>query len=425
MVFGDEFIKLSDDFVDRRQWRYDPPESLTSVGVTYARRVELTSPSNPFPLERGGVLESLVVEYETYGELSSDGSNAILVTHALSGDAHAAGWDGEARRRDRQWRLRRPGWWDGMIGPGKPLDTNRFFIICANVIGSCYGTTGPASINPATGRPYGLRFPEVTVGDWVCMEAALLDRLGIDQLYAVCGGSLGGQQALEWALRFPDRVGKCLVLASGPKLPTQGVGFNAVGRHAILHDPYFRGGDYYGQAEQPRNGLAVARMLAHITYQSGKQMDSRFGRKLQEESMKKGWYEVEYAVESYLNYQGRAFVERFDANSYLYMTKAMDHYDAAAAWGGGDLLQACKRVKAEMLVAAFSTDWLYPPEESSLFVKALLANRIPVTYVKIDTIYGHDAFLLEIERVGRMLRAFLLSPMPSRRTQAQYNEGSL
>jgi homoserine O-acetyltransferase len=404
---------------------YDPPDSLRSVGMTRPQQLVLADEKHPFRLDSGKFLAPMTVEYETYGELNADRSNAILITHALSGDAHVAGWDAAASPSFRPWRLRRPGWWDEVVGPSKAIDSSRFFVICANVLGSCYGTTGPSSINPATNRPYGLDFPIVTVGDWVRMEALLLDKLGIRQLYAVCGGSLGGQQALEWALAFPDRVLKCIVLASGPKLPAQGLGFNAVGRHAIMHDRNFDNGNYYGKGHQPpHEGLIAARMLAHITYLSGQGMDSKFGRRVQNEHSEQGGFDAEFAVESYLNYQGRSFVERFDANSYLYITRAMDYYDAAAQWGGGDLVAACSRIRAEVLVVSFSSDWLYPPEESRVFVSALMRNRIPVTYVQIESNYGHDAFLVEADKVGRLLRAFLLSPTIARRFSEQSKGGT-
>lgn len=399
-----------------RRKTYDSPDCLSSVGMTRPKQLVLADEKNPFRLDSGKTFAPMTVEYETCGELNPDHSNAVLITHALSGDAHVAGWDATASSCFRPWRCKRPGWWDPVVGPGKAIDTNRFFVICANVLGSCYGTTGPSSINPATGRPYGLKFPIVTVGDWVRMEALLLDKLGISQLYAVCGGSLGGQQALEWALAYPDRVLKCIVLASGPKLPAQGLGFNAVGRHAIMHDSHFDGGDYYDQGhERPNEGLIAARMLAHITYLSGQGMDSKFGRRVQNEHLEQGGFNAEFAVESYLNHQGRSFVERFDANSYLYITRAMDYYDAAAQWGAGDLIAACSRIRSEVMVVSFSSDWLYSPEESKVFVSALMRNRIPVTYVKVESNYGHDAFLVEVNKVGRLLRAFLLSPTIARR----------
>lgn len=403
--------------------RHEPPDSFHSVGMTFPKSVTLTAAGQPFELESGKTLDCLEVEYETYGELSPDCDNAILVCHALTGDAHAAGWDSTAVQYGRQWRTSRPGWWDRLIGPGKSLDTNRFFIICANVIGSCYGTTGPYSTNPATGHRYGLDFPMVTIGDWVRMEACLLDRLGIRQLYAIVGGSLGGQQALEFALAYPERVLKCIILASGPKLPSQGLAFNAVARHAILHDSHFNGGDYYGNEKRPGSGLAVARMLAHITYLSDKGLERKFGRRWQESDGNQSGFGVEFAVESYLEHQGKSFVARFDANSYLYMTRAMDYYDAAGKWGEGDLVRACKRVRAEMMVVTFSSDWLYPPDVCETFVSALLKNRIPVTYVNVESLYGHDAFLVEHEKVGRLLRAFLLSSLSSRRWKSKGGGG--
>jgi homoserine O-acetyltransferase len=359
----------------------------------------------PLPLEIGSIAP-VDVEYETYGTLSRSKDNAILVCHALSGDAHVAGWDADAERLGRTWRLRKPGWWDAVVGPGKALDSERYFVVCANVLGSCYGTTGPASVNPASGRPYALDFPLVTVSDWVQLQARLLDFLGIGELYAVLGGSLGGQQAIEWALAFPERVRKCIVLAASARLSAQGLGFNAVGRHAVMHDADFHDGDYYGQSA-PEDGLAAARMLAHITYLSGKGMDAKFGRRIQEGAQARSGFDAEFQVESYLDHQGRAFVERFDANSYLYITRAMDYYDAAARWGGGDLVAACSRLRAQLLTVSFSSDWLYPPDECRDFALAVMRNRIPVTYLNVHSDYGHDAFLVEAATVERILRGFL------------------
>lgn len=390
--------------------RYDPPESNTSVGWTHAFQVTLADEEHPFMTENGEKIAPLVVEYETYGELAPDHSNVILITHALSGDAHVAGWDADALQSGRTWRLTRPGWWDDIVGPDKPMDTKQYFFVCANIIGSCYGTTGPESINPETGAPYCLSFPIVTVGDWVKMEAMLLDYLGIDCLYAIVGGSLGGQQALEFSLAYPDRVKKCIILASGPKLPAQGLGFNAVARYCIQNDPNFNGGNYYGTGKNPLNGLAAARMLAHITYLSGKGMDTKFGRRWQEDvKARHKSFGIEFAVESYLNHQGHSFVKRFDANSYLYIIRAMDYYDAAATWGNGDLVKACSRFKAQVMIVTFSSDWLYPPEECKPLVTALMRNKHSVTYVKVESSYGHDAFLVEVDKVGRLLRAFLQS----------------
>ncbi|MCQ2397172.1 MAG: homoserine O-acetyltransferase [Lentisphaeria bacterium] len=406
--------------IKRTVHKYDPPDSLSSVGMTMPKHLSIADAAHPFKLECGAKLTEVDVEYETYGELSEGKDNVILICHALSGDAHVAGWDAAAKGHpERKWRLTHPGWWDAVIGPGKPIDTERFFVICANVLGSCYGTTGPASIEPATGKPYGLRFPKVTVGDWVVMEKTLLERLGITRLYAVIGGSLGGQQALEWALRYPRVLGKCIIMASGPKLSAQGLGFNAVARNAIMRDVNFANGDYYSNKKGPDNGLAVARMLAHITYLSGKGMDFKFGReRLDKQEDKRQGFEAEFSVESYLNHQSKSFVERFDADSYLYITRAMDYYDAASAWGDGDLRKACRRLHAELMVVSFSSDWLYPPAEAREFVNAILAENKPVTYVEIQSESGHDAFLVDTVPVGRLLRAYLLAPGINRRSGA-------
>jgi homoserine O-acetyltransferase len=292
-------------------------------------------PANaPLALELGGSIGPINVEYETYGSLSPDKDNVVFIAHALSGDAHVAGWDRRAAETGRTWRQKKPGWWDAIVGPGKAIDTDRLFVICPNVLGGCYGTTGPSSVDLSTGKPYGLRFPMVTVGDWVNLHMRLLDALGIARVKAVVGGSLGGQQALEMALAHPHRVERSVVLAASARLSVQGLAFNAVGRYCILHDPNFAGGDYY-DSEGPSAGLAAARMLAHITYLSDEGMHEKFGRRLQDGGNgRQGGFGIEFAVESYLDHQGRAFVERFDANSYLYVTRAMDYYDAAAAWGG-------------------------------------------------------------------------------------------
>lgn len=406
--------------IKRTVHKYDPPDSLSSVGMTMPKHLSIADAEHPFKLECGAKLPEVNVEYETYGELSEGKDNVILICHALSGDAHVAGWDAAAKGHpERKWRLTHPGWWDAVIGPGKPIDTERFFVVCANVLGSCYGTTGPASIEPSTGKPYGLRFPKVTVGDWVVMEKTLLEHLGIKHIYAVIGGSLGGQQALEWALRYPKAIGKCIIMASGPKLSAQGLGFNAVARNAIMRDVNFANGDYYGNKKGPDNGLAVARMLAHITYLSGKGMDFKFGRERldKNDDMQRG-FEAEFSVESYLNHQSKSFVERFDADSYLYITRAMDYYDAASAWGDGDLRKACRRLHSELMVVSFSSDWLYPPAEAREFVNAILAENKPVTYVEIQSESGHDAFLVDTVPVGRLLRAYLLAPGINRRSGA-------
>ncbi len=391
------------------QRKYDPPDSPTSVGWTEAKTIRIVEEGRPFRLELGKSIAPVDVEYETYGELSSARDNAVLVLHALSGDAHVAGWDRRAKETGRLWRLRKPGWWDGMVGPGKFIDTRRWWVLCSNVLGSCYGTTGPSSIDPRTGQPYGLRFPLVTVGDWVRLQARLADALGIRKFRAVVGGSLGGQQALEWALRYPDRVENCIVLASTPRLSTLGLAFNAVGRHAILSDPNFHHGDYYDREVKPDAGLAVARMMAHITYLCEHGMDVKFGRRLRPDRQSKPMdFGIAFEVESYLHHQGRAFVERFDANSYLYITRAMDLYDAAA-WGRGDLVRACRRIRARTMVVSFSSDWLYPPAQCRELALALCKAGKTVTYVDLPSNVGHDGFLVQIAEVGPLVRAFLES----------------
>ncbi len=386
----------------------DPPDSPTSVGWTDAHSIQLASDDNPFPLQSGLSIAPVVVEYEIYGNLAPAKDNVILVEHALSGDAHVAGWDRNAKSSGRIWRTRHPGWWDAVIGPGKAIDTNRFCVICSNFLGSCYGTTGPASINPKTQKPYGMTFPVVTVGDWVQLQARLLDALGIQRLRGVVGGSLGGQQALEWALAFPHRVERSIVLAASPRLSAQGLAFNAVGRHAIMNDPNFHGGDYYA-GDQPASGLAAARMMAHITYLSEEGMHRKFGRRLRDKEKPDFGFGVEFEVESYLDHQGRSFVERFDANSYLYITRAMDYYDAAAQWGGPnhDLVHACQRIASRVMVVSFSSDWLYPPQHCREFALALCRAGKSVTYVDVPSPYGHDSFLVETEPVGHLLRHFL------------------
>jgi homoserine O-acetyltransferase len=327
----------------------DPPDSSRSVGWTEAKTLRVISADETLKLEKGGEIGPIDVEYETYGELSPAKDNVVLICHALSGDAHVAGRDKHAEASSRQFRTKHPGWWDTVIGPGKAIDTRKFFVVCSNCLGSCYGTTGPASISPHTGKPYALAFPVVTVSDWVNVQALLLDRLGIDRVHCVIGGSLGGQQALEWALAYPQRVNRSIVFAAAHRLSTQGIAFNAVGRQAIMSDPDFNDGYYY-EKDHPKNGLTVARMMAHITYLSEEGMHQKFGRRLRLENGSPSALGGEFEVESYLDYQGRSFVQRFDANSYLYITWAMNHYDAAIRWGGGDLVEACRRIQSKVLV---------------------------------------------------------------------------
>jgi len=386
-----------------------PPGALddpASVGLTSAHTVTLADENSPFRLDTGEFIAPVDVEYETYGTLSAARDNVVLVVHALSGDAHVAGWDYDAIQTGRKWRLRKPGWWDTVVGPGKPLDTRRYFLICANVLGSCYGTTGPGSPNPRTGQPYGLSFPMVTVGDWVNLQARLLDHLGIERILAVVGGSLGGQQVIEWMMAYPDRVEKAIVLAASAKLSAQGLAFNAVGRQTIMSDPNFNGGNYYG-GPVPAQGLSAARMLAHITYLSDAAMDMKFGRRYRNKTKPDFDFGIEFEVESYLAYQGQSFVERFDANSYLYITRAMDYYDAAERWGGGNLVEACSRVTADTMVVSFSSDWLYPPAQCRELAAAFCQCGKPVTYIEVPSSYGHDAFLVETEIVGKLLADFL------------------
>jgi homoserine O-acetyltransferase len=381
-------------------------ETPASVGLTQAKTIRLVSAESPLHLELGGRLGPIDVEYETYGILSERKDNVVFVAHALSGDAHAAGWDRDALATGRTWRTRKPGWWDAVIGPGKAIDTERFFVICPNVLGSCYGTTGPSSIDPTTGTPYALRFPKVTIGDWAAVHARLLDTLGIERLYAVVGGSVGGQQALEMALRFPERIERAIVMAAGARLSAQGLSFNAVGRTCILGDANFANGDYYGK-ELPAVGLASARMLAHITYLSDEGMQQKFGRRLEAGTLAPSdGFGVEFAVEGYLAHQGRTFVERFDANSYLYLTRAMDYYDASV-WGYGDITKACQRIQSRVLVVSFNSDWLCPPDSGRDLALALIESGKKVTYANVSARFGHDSFLIQPESVTAIVNGFL------------------
>ncbi|MDR1920121.1 MAG: homoserine O-acetyltransferase [Candidatus Adiutrix sp.] len=383
------------------------PDHPQSVGYVHPQKIVFFADGTHMVLEAGGRLGPVELEYETYGRLAPDKGNAILICHALTGDAHAAGWDDRPEGSLREYRKNKPGWWDEVIGPGKPIDTRRFFVICVNVLGSCYGSSGPSSINPATGRPYGLSFPVVTVGDWVRVQVMLLDHLGIESLYAAVGGSAGGQQALELGLGWPERVRRLIILSAAYRPTAQGLGFNSVARNAIVNDPNFRGGDYYS-GEAPLMGLAAARMLAHITYLSEESMGHKFGRRLKGKSAPDFTLTgVEFEVESYLRHQGESFVRRYDANSYLYITRAMDYYDAAASWGDGDLAKAAGLIQARTMVVSFSSDWLFPPELCRELASAMCRAGRPVTYVDIPSRYGHDAFLVEAETVGRLIAGFL------------------
>ena len=367
--------------------------SRDSVGIVEPKQVTL---EEPVRLDCGQDFGPITVTYETYGRLNESRTNAVLVAHAFSGDAHAAG-----HHRDSGGS---GGWWDHMIGPGKAFDTDKYFVICSNVLGGCRGTTGPGSINPETGKPYALSFPVVTIEDMVRVQARLLDHLGIDRLLAVAGGSMGGMQAIEWAVSYPERVKGSIVLAATARLSAQAIAFNAVGRNAIMSDPKWNNGEYYG-GEQPGRGLAIARMVGHITYLSDQSMGMKFGRKLQERERFGFDFSDQFAVESYLEYQGDKFVDRFDANSYIYLTKAIDYYDLAARYG--TLEDAFARVQARFLVMSFSSDWLYPSYQAKEIVFALTKCGKDVSYTEISSPYGHDSFLLESERQTPLISAFL------------------
>ncbi|MBU6522394.1 homoserine O-acetyltransferase [Ralstonia sp. B265] len=350
--------------------------------------------AEPLQLRNGSQISGYDLMVETYGTLNADRSNAVLICHALNASHHVAGVHAEGE----------VGWWDNMVGPGKPVDTNRFFVIGVNNLGSCFGSTGPMSPHPETGLPYGARFPVVTVEDWVNAQARVADRFGIQQFAAVMGGSLGGMQALAWSLMYPDRLRHCVVVASTPKLSAQNIAFNEVARSAILSDPDFHGGDYYAHNVKPKRGLRVARMIGHITYLSDEDMAAKFGRELKADDIRFS-FDVEFQVESYLRYQGDKFAEYFDANTYLLITRALDYFDPALAYGG-NLTKAVAHTKASYLVVSFMTDWRFAPSRSRELVKALLDNKHPVTYGEIDAPHGHDAFLLEDARYHALVRAY-------------------
>jgi homoserine O-acetyltransferase len=348
-------------------------------------------------LDNGATLAPVEVAYESYGQLNDRKSNAILVLHAFSGDAHAAGISHESGK---------PGWWDNMIGPGKAFDTNQYFVFCSNVLGGCRGTTGPASINPATGRPYGMTFPVITVGDMVRLQSMLADRLGIRKLLSVSGGSMGGMQALEWAVSYPDRVVSAIPIATTTRHSAQQIAFNEVGRQAIMADPDWNEGDYYN-GKPPGRGLAVARMVGHITYMSDDSMREKFGRRLREKENFSFGFDVDFEVESYLRYRGSQFVNRFDANSYLYITKAMDYFDLTN--GHRTLTAALEPALARFLVISFSSDWLYPSYQSQEIVRALRSRNCDVAYVELQANYGHDSFLVDVGEQTNLVRGFLAS----------------
>jgi len=369
---------------------------MGSLGIVTPQAMHF---AEPLRLQSGAQLSNYTLMYETYGTLNADRSNAVLVCHALNASHHVAGQYDAPKSA---------GWWDNMVGPGKPVDTDRFFVIGVNNLGSCFGSTGPMHLNAATGKPYGASFPLVTVEDWVTAQALLADRLGIDRFAAVMGGSLGGMQALSWSIKFPERLRHCIVIASTPKLSAQNIAFNDVARQAILTDPDYHGGDFYEHGVVPKNGLKVARMIGHITYLSNDDMAEKFGRKLRNAAETNDYnfdFGVDFEIESYLRYQGDKFSEYFDANTYLLITKALDYFDPAREYDG-DLEKALAGTQAQFLIASFTTDWRFSPERSREIVEALISNRRRVTYAEIDAPHGHDAFLLDDARYMNVVRAY-------------------
>ena len=367
-----------------------------SIGIIKTQTYTFAQ-EEPFLLESGATMRAVTLAYETYGELNAERTNAILICHALSGSGHAAGYhEGDDK----------PGWWDECIGPGKAFDTNRFFVICSNVLGSCYGSTGPMDTNPATGKPYGMRFPVVTIGDMVRAQVKLIDHLGIGQLFCVAGGSMGGMQVLEWAAHHPERVKAAIPLATTGRHSPMLIALSEVGRQAIYADPNWQAGDYYDKPQKPDDGLAVARMVGHITYLSDESMQMKFGRRLQDREKFGYEFQSEFQVESYLKYNGNNFTRRFDANSYLYVTKAMDYFDLTEPTGtlAGSFVHSSE---IKFLVVSFTSDWLYPTYHSKDLVSALTAVGADVTFLDIESSWGHDAFLLEVDTMTELLGSFL------------------
>ena len=367
-----------------------------SAGIVQTRIERVVEADRPLELECGKKLAPIDVAYETYGKLNEAKGNAVLICHALSGDAHVAGYLAADDKK--------PGWWDAMVGPGKGIDTNKYFVICSNFLGGCRGTTGPSSVNPNTGKPYGLDFPIITIADMVKVQKLLLDKLGIKKLLAVIGGSIGGMQVLQWAIEYPDFVRAAIPIAATTHLGAQSIAFDAVGRNAILADPNFTNGQYHGETD-PDRGLAIARMIGHITYLSEESMRQKFGRQLRRAEKYSYDFNSEFAVETYLDHQGQTFVERFDANSYLYITKAADYFDLQKDYGS--LTKAFANVKSRFLVVSFTSDWLFTPAQSEAIVNALVANGKDVSFCNIASPYGHDSFLLEPKTLGSFISGFL------------------
>jgi len=367
-----------------------------SVGIVETKYFTFAEPPNEMPLDCGRTLGPITLAYETYGALNAERDNCILILHALTGDAHVAGYNHPDEAK--------PGWWDGMVGPGKGFDTDRYFVVCSNIIGGCKGSTGPSSVNPDSGKPYGLDFPMITIPDMVRAQRQLIDHLGVKQILCVAGGSMGGMQALQWTVSYPDMVRLAMPIATTARLSAQAIAFDAVGRHAIMTDANFNGGSYYDSAI-PRSGLSVARMIGHITYMSDRSMHRKFGRDYQDKASPDYDFVTEFQVENYLSYRGESFVERFDANSYLYITKAMDYFDLAQP--SGSLRKELSEVKAAFLVISFSSDWLFPSYMSKEIVSALRRNNCDVSYAEIQTDYGHDAFLVETQTISRLVTNFI------------------
>ena len=369
-----------------------------SVGIVEKKYFHFAHPPNEMQFECGKKLGPLTLAYETYGELDKDKKNAVLVLHALTGDSHAAGYYTPDDPK--------PGWWEVMVGPNKGIDTNKYFVICSNVLGGCMGSTGPSSINPKTGKPYALEFPLVTIGDMVEAQKRLIDYLGIEKLLCAVGGSMGGMQALEWSVRFPDMVRSVIAIATTTQHSAMAIAFNEVARQAIMSDPNWNNGNYYGK-KPPEHGQAVARMIGHITYLSDTALRKKFDRKLQNSDHFSYSFETEFQVESYLKHQGQKFVQRFDANSLLYLTKATDYFNLANQHGDGSLVKAFSKAKAKFLVVSFTSDWLYPTYQSKIMVKAMKKNNLDVNFCEIDIDYGHDSFLVPNPKLSELISGFL------------------
>ncbi len=365
-----------------------------SVGIVKTEKIKLDLPEKGFKLENGGKLQRIEVAFERYGKLSGDSDNVILICHALSGDAHAAGYHS---KKDKK-----PGWWDTMIGPGKGIDTDKFHVICSNILGGCKGTTGPCSKNPKTRKPYGAKFPEITIGDMVEVQKVFLNQLGIKKLHGVIGGSAGGTQVLEWSIRYPDLIKNAVCIASAESHSAQALSFNIIARNIIMADPFWNKGNYYGR-KAPEKGLSLARMIGHITYLSKESMEEKFGREKQK-NIEKTLFTTGFQVESYLNYQGRSFVERFDANSFLYITSALDSYSFTER--GKTPEQVYKKIKARFLIVSVSSDWLYPAEQSKALAEKMLRAGKEVTYCDLTVPYGHDAFLIENKDLSNIISSF-------------------